>query len=222
MDDDSSTTGPQRRGRDAACYLRVSSKSQTIDMQRAALVRCAAARGDTLTAVYTEKRTAKQLQRPELDRLRQDAQAGRLPRRLYVFRLDRLTRSGIRDTLQVIEELRACGIDLVSATDGFDLNGPAADIILAVMAWAAKMERLAINERIAAARDRVETEGGTWGRQPRLAGAALQRARELQREGRSVRQIAIALKVPKSSVGRALSQKGGPRSAGKTPSARTG
>jgi DNA invertase Pin-like site-specific DNA recombinase len=36
------------------------------------------------------------------------------------------------------------------------------------MAWAAKMERTAINDRISAARERVEAEGGRWGRPSRV------------------------------------------------------
>ena len=81
---------------------------------------------------------------------------------MYVFRLDRLTRSGIRDTFELVEELRGHGIEIVSVADGFDLNGPAAEVVLAVMAWAAKMERLALGERVAAARERVEAAGGSW------------------------------------------------------------
>lgn len=50
------------------------------------------------------------------------------------------------------------GCELASVADGFGLDGPAAEVGLAVMAWAAKMERLAINERISAARERVEAE----------------------------------------------------------------
>lgn len=147
--------------------------------------------------------------RIELQRLRGDARAGDL-RRLYVFRLDRLTRSGIRDTLDLIEELRAHGVDVVSVADGFDLNGPAAEVVLAVMAWAAKMERIAINERIAAARERVEAAGGRWGRQRRMARDEVSRAAAMRADGRSVREIAVALKVPRSTVGRALaSQNGG-------------
>ena len=52
--------------------------------------------------------------------------------------------------------------------DGFSLDGPAAEVVLAVMAWAAKMERLAIAERISAARERIESEGGRWGRPSRV------------------------------------------------------
>lgn len=46
---------------------------------------------------------------------------------------------------------------------------PAAEVVLAVMAWAAKMERLAINERISAARAQLEEEGRSWGRPPRFS-----------------------------------------------------
>jgi DNA invertase Pin-like site-specific DNA recombinase len=130
----------------AVAYIRVSSRAQDLDMQRGAIERAAGARGDAIATWYAEKRSGKVLARPELDRLRADARAG-LIQRLYLFRLDRLTRSGIRDTFEVVEELRAHGCHIVTVADGFDLDGPAAEAVLAVMAWAAKMERLAINAR---------------------------------------------------------------------------
>src|SRR5215468_3997888 len=126
-----------------AAYIRVSSRSQDTAMQRSAIERAATARGDSITKWFEEKRSGRTLARPELDRLRQAARGGQF-RKLYVFRLDRLTRSGIRDTFEVIEELRAHGCEVVSVADGFSLEGPAAEVFLAVMAWAAKMERLAI------------------------------------------------------------------------------
>jgi DNA invertase Pin-like site-specific DNA recombinase len=187
----------------AVAYIRVSSRSQDHAMQRAAIERACAARGDTIATWYAEKKTAKDLARPELARLRNDARAG-LFRRLYVYRLDRLTRSGIRDTLDVVEELRRHGVDVISLSDGFSLGGPAAEIILAVLAWAAKMERLAINERIAAARERLEEEGRSWGRPRRLDAEAIARILALRSEGRTIRDIAVALKVPRSTVADAL------------------
>ncbi|GMV27781.1 MAG: hypothetical protein AMXMBFR58_38120 [Phycisphaerae bacterium] len=194
----------------SAAYLRVSSKSQDHGTQRAAIERAASARGDSISAWYAEKQSGKTMARSELQRLRADARAGHI-RRLFVFRLDRLTRSGIRDTFELIEELRSHGVDIVSVADGFDLNGPAAEVVLAVLAWAGRMERLAIGERIAAARERVEAAGGRWGRPRRMARDEVARAAAMQAEGRSVRQIAVALKVPRSTVGRALaSQNGGP------------
>jgi DNA invertase Pin-like site-specific DNA recombinase len=187
-------------------YVRVSSKAQDYASQRSAIEREAAARGDAIEAWYAEKRSGRTLARPELESLRRDIRARRI-NRLYVFRLDRLTRSGIRDTFEVIEELRAHGCEVVSVADGFALDGPAGEIVLAVMAWAAKMERLAINERISAARSRLEGEGRSWGRPPRLSSSEREKVRALADQGLSVRQIAVRVRVGKSVVQRALSQK---------------
>src|SRR6266851_6187532 len=188
---------------DAAAYVRVSSKAQDHKTQRAELERVAQARGDTIVRWYAEKMTGAVLARPALEQLRRDARAGKV-RRVYVYRLDRLTRSGIRDTFEVVEELRRAGAELVTVADGFTLDGPAAEVNLAVMAWAAKMERLAINERIAAARRRVEAEGGRWGRPRTMDDAQVKRAAALRRDGLTVREVARRMRLPKSTVDRAL------------------
>jgi site-specific DNA recombinase len=187
----------------AAAYIRVSSRTQSHAMQRSAIEHAAASRGDAIATWHAERLSGKSLARPELERLRAAVRAGTV-RKVYVYRLDRLARSGIRDTLEIVEELRTAGCTLVTIADGFDLTGPAADVVLAVLAWAAQAERLAINERISAARERLAREGRPWGRPPRLTTTAVERARALRREGRSVRGIAVAMKVPKSTVARAL------------------
>lgn len=197
---------------EASAYVRVSSRAQDHAMQKAAIERAAQARGDAITRWFAEKVSAKTLGRPELDRMRAAARAGEV-RRLYIFRLDRLTRSGIRDTFEVVEELRAHGCEIVSVSDGFSLDGPAAEVVLAVMAWAAKMERLAINERIAAARERLAAEGRPWGRPPRLSAHQVAAIRADHKAGRTIREIAQARKVPRSTVGRVVSQKDGAGSA---------
>jgi DNA invertase Pin-like site-specific DNA recombinase len=203
----------------AAAYIRISSKSQTLDMQRAAIERAARTRRDTITDWYSDKQSARTLSRPGLERLRQAAREGRVPR-LYVYRLDRLARSGIRDTFEVIEELRGHHCDLVTVSDGFDLAGPAAEVVLAVMAWAAKMERLAINERIAAARVRLEQQGRSWGRPPRLSSLERTRIAKLRGQGKTIREIAVAVSAPRATVARALSQNVPARPAHGRPSRR--
>ncbi len=186
-------------------YMRVSSRAQDLATQRVAIEKAAQARSDTIEVWFAEKKSGRTVVRPELDRVRAEVRAGRVGK-LYLYRLDRLTRSGIRDTFEVIEELRAHGVQVVSVSDGFALDGPAAEVILAVIAWAAKMERLAINERISAARERLEAEGRPWGRPPRLSEAERARLRALRDQGRSVRDIAVAMKVPRSTVARALAR----------------
>lgn len=186
-------------------------------MQRDAIVRGSRARGELVVRWYAEKASAATMQRAELARLRADARAG-IFRTLYVYRLDRLSRSGIRDVVDLIEELRRHGVKLVSLADGFDVDGPAWEIVGAVLAWAAKMERAAIAERMRGARARVEAEGRSWGRPRRMTAEQEQRARELAAAGRSHRAIAMALHVPRATISRALARlkKGG----GPAPSAR--
>lgn len=153
----------------------------------------------------SEKKAAKTVKRPKLVRLRADAKAGRLSgQRLYIFRLDRLTRSGIRDTLEVLEELRSGGCEVVAVSDGFPLSGPCAEVVIAVMSWASAMELRAKNERIAAARERVEAEGGSWGRPRRMSDSVIAEAVAMREAGKTIRAIAIALKIPRATLGRTL------------------
>ena len=186
-----------------AAYLRVSSRNQNAASQRSAIERMASARGYEVHTWYSEKRSGKTLARPELDRLRRDVRAGKITR-VLIYRLDRLARSGIRDTFEVVEELRHHGCEIHTVADGFDLDGPAAQVVLAVLAWASQMERLAINERIADARERVESEGGSWGRPRRMDDSLIEKAAALRLAGRTIREIAVALKVPRSTVARSL------------------
>jgi len=206
-----------------AAYLRVSSRSQNYETQRASIERAAKARGQRVATWYQEKESGKRLDRPELERLRGDVRAGRVAT-LFVFRLDRLTRSGIRDTLALLQELRENGCAVVSIGDGFDLSGPFAEVVIAVIAWAAQMERLAIGERIAASRQRLAAEGRPWGRPLKHIGlVTLQAAEKRLAEGQSIRTVATALKIDRSTlsralkVSRALAQKPVQKTGGKGP-----
>lgn len=190
-----------------AAYIRVSSKGQDFATQRDAILRASAARGDSIDLFFEEKRSGKSLDRPKLAELVGYVQKGEVVK-IYVFRVDRLTRRGIRDTLTIVETLRSCGCVLTTVADGFQLDGPAGDVVLAVMAWAAQMERQALAERISAARERVERQGGAWGRPRRIDPGTLAQARELSAGGRSIREIAVALKVPRATLSDALSEKG--------------
>lgn len=146
-----------------AAYVRVSSRSQDAAYQRAAIERAAHARGEEVAIWFSDTASGKTMDRPELSAALAAIRAG-MVRRLWVWRVDRLTRSGIVDTLTVLQEVRRHGCECASVADGFALDGPAADVILSVLAWAAQMEREKIAENQAAARARLEAVGRTWGR----------------------------------------------------------
>ena len=196
----------------AAMYVRVSTGGQSVETQNDAVVRAASARGERIGRVYAEIGGGAARRRPELERLMGDVRAG-LVSRLYVYRLDRLSRGGIRATLSIVEELQCHGVELVSIADGFTVSGPARDVVLAVFAWAAQMERAAISERISAARTRVLGEGKAWGRPRRDVDPKA--VRDLKSAGKTIRQIAQILHVPKSTVQRNAGQ--GLESVPKTP-----
>jgi DNA invertase Pin-like site-specific DNA recombinase len=175
-------------------------------MQRDAIERAAQARGAVIDTWFAEKVGGAAPGRPQLEALRKSVQAG-FYERVFVYRLDRLSRAGIRETMAIVEEFKAHGCRVETVADGFSLEGPAAQIVLAVLAWAAQMERIAIGERISSARVRIEASGGAWGRPKRVDDRTAGKVRTLAKT-RTVREIAIALKIPKSTVGAIVSEKG--------------
>lgn len=204
-----------------AAYVRVSSRSQNLATQRHALQQLVRPEDGEVTW-YLEKRSAKTMDRPELKRVLHDVGLGRV-RKLYVFKLDRLTRTGVHDTYQTVEHLKAHGCTLVTAADGLPPITPGEDlpltakIVLTVLALAAEIELSVKNDRISAARERHAAEGLAWGRPLKERGgggegsgaAKLAQVLEMRRRGLSVRQIAIAAKVPRATVAYWVSKKVG-------------
>ena len=178
-----------------------------MSLQRDAIERASIARGACVGAWFAEKAGGAVQARPELDRLREAVRAGQFER-VFCYRLDRLSRGGIRDTLAIVDEFRSHGCKIETVADGFSLEGSGSEVVLAVLAWAAQMERAAIGERIAAARVRVEAQGKTWGRPARLNAAQIAQLRKAQQTGRSIRQLARDFKIPKSTIARAVSRNG--------------
>lgn len=184
-------------------YLRVSTDEQSVSSQRHAINRACKARGLRVTLWYLEKAGGEVLGRVELARAREDARTGKL-RQLFVFKLDRLSRGGILETLNLVREFRAHGCELETIGDGFSLQGPGSEMIMAVFAWFSEQERKAIRQRLIEARAAIEADGGSWGRPRKADRPTVKRMHQMKADGRSVREIAIALKVGKSTVQRAL------------------
>lgn len=191
----------------ATAYIRVSSKSQDLSMQRHAVEEEAKRRGDVIVEWYAEKRSAKTTVRPELERLRADLRAGRI-RKVYGFRLDRFLRTGPADAFRFAEEVHAAGAELVTVADGLHLKpGPddvTTTVLLFAFSLAAKLERAAINDRISAARERLASEGRAWGRPSRLTERDREKILALHAQGLSTRKLAMRTHLPRSTVMLAL------------------
>jgi DNA invertase Pin-like site-specific DNA recombinase len=101
----------------------------------------------------------------------------------------------------------------VTVADGLHLKPGKDDVVTSVLLFAfslaAKLERAAINDRIAAARERLEAEGRPWGRPSRLTTLEVEKMVALNKQGLSHRAIAMKVHVPRSTVTLALKRAAG-------------
>lgn len=146
-------------------YLRVSTATQDTANQLPALEQWLQSRGHDLVDVYQENESAwRSGHQHELSRLIAD-----LPKRkadiLLVWALDRLTREGIGAILQIVDKLRAHGVQVISYQESWtEQSGPMADLLYAVTAWAANLESGRISDRTLAGLARAKSQGKVLGR----------------------------------------------------------
>lgn len=128
--------------------------------------------------------------------------------------LDRLARSSMLDGY-LRYTLESRGIAVLSATESNGID-PQAKLLQGILAAVAAFERSLITQRLAGGRRAKSLAGGYAHGRPRLGtraqGGALvddgsgivARAREMRAAGSSIREIAQALEIPKSTIARAL------------------
>lgn len=185
-----------------AAYLRVSSVQQNEALQRDAIERAAAARGERIDRWFAERVSGKTTARPELDAVRGLARRGELAS-LWVFRLDRLARGAVF-LLNVIQEMRKHGCKIVSVSEGVDFDGPWAVPILATLGTAAEIELEALRDRTAAARKKAEAAGKRWGRPAGTSFEERAELRNLVESGLTLRKAAKAAGISYSAAQRML------------------
>ena len=99
------------------------------------------------------------LERPGIDRLMADVEAGRVDR-IVVYKIDRLTRS-LTDFAKLVERLDAAGASFVSVTQSFDTCTSMGRLTLNMLLSFAQFEREVTAERI---RDKIAAskKKGIW------------------------------------------------------------
>lgn len=141
---------------------------------------------------------------------------------LMVWALDRVTRRGIQAALSLLHELEGhLGGAFYSLQEPFlstaANNGQVRELILSLLAWVAEQESTRRSERVKAKAQAKRNRAGAigqraiWGGGRKgggggvLASAAdVAKAHELRAAGQSIRQVAAALGISKSQVGRLL------------------
>lgn len=185
-------------------YCRVSTADQTTENQLLDLRQYCKSRNWHIVGEYRDDGVSgTKDNRPALKQL-MDAAKKRKVDVILVWKLDRFGRS-VNHLVNSLEELRTLGVDFVSFTESLDTTSAQGRLVFNVMASIAEFERCLIVERVVSGLRRAKSQGKQIGR-PKLDCDA-SRAIQLRNQGRSIREIAAALSVGKSSVARLLSQK---------------
>jgi DNA invertase Pin-like site-specific DNA recombinase len=186
-----------------ALYIRVSTEGQRTDSQEQELKRYCCQRGWKDVTLYVDRISGAKASRPELDRLMQDIRAGKIER-LVVYKLDRLGRS-LTHLALILDELNRLRVPLIASSQGIDTSddNPAGRLQLGVLMAVAEFERGIIKERVNAGLAAAKARGVRLGRPATINGHAAE-VQKLKAKGLGLRAIARELRMPPSSVHRAL------------------
>lgn len=199
----------------AAIYIRVSSEEQVsgygLDVQRERCRAQAIAKGWSIAGEYEDagiSGTKDASARPGLAGLVAAAEIGNIDA-VIVLALDRLGRR-TRIVLDLVDQLAAAGVDIVSCKESLDTTTPAGRFVLTMFAALAQLERDNIVERTTAGRNvRGLKDGEKGGRLPYgyVRGAAgldidpdaasvVKKIFRLREDHHTLREIAAILQTP--------------------------
>ena len=173
-------------------YIRVSSTDQNTARQLD---------GVTLDEVFTDKVSAANTDRPELQAMLRHVRKGDV---LHVHSIDRLARS-LEDLLALVKGLIGRGVAVSFHKEQLHFTGeanPMQELMLGLLGSVAQFERALIRERQAEGIAKAKAKGIYKGRVKSVDDDAIRKA--MAEDGASYRKVAKALSVSLSTVQRAM------------------
>jgi len=188
-----------------ALYCRVSTNDQKTDMQLTDLRKFSSDRNLSIYNEYVDNGISGSIKkRPALDRLMSDAKKKKFDV-ILVWRFDRFARSS-RHLVEALHTFRHLDIQFISYNENIDTGSPLGEAMFTIISAMAQLERDIIRERVKAGLKNARNKGKTLGR-PK-ANIDLSRAKEMQNDGDSMRSISIKLRIPRTTLIRALKNQG--------------
>jgi len=172
-------------------YVRVSTVEQKIDRQLVAY--------DSADVIYVDKMTGKTKDRPQLQKMLSDLQAGD---EVVVKSLDRLSRS-TKDMLDIVEKIKSRGATLKILDMNFDTSSTLGEFFLTILSAISQLELKTIKERTAEGIAIAKAEGKFKGRKKgaiKLKGDSLKRFIYFCKLGMSVTKLAEEFSVPRCTI----------------------
>jgi DNA invertase Pin-like site-specific DNA recombinase len=177
-------------------YARVSTKGQNDDSQV-----------DELTAYGVDKLfidkgvSGKHASRPELDKALAFLREGDI---FVITRMSRAMRS-LKHMIELAEQLRERGIDLVVIKQSIDTTSPQGRLVFHILAALDEFQRELIVEGTVEGLAAARARGRTGGRKPSLTASQITHARKLYADGgHTVAEIAGLFGVSRQTIYRAL------------------
>jgi DNA invertase Pin-like site-specific DNA recombinase len=176
----------------AAIYVRVSTHEQDTEVQEAELREYVENRGWTYTIYPDKGQSGAKNNRPALDALLSDLRK-RKADVVVVWALGRLARS-LKQLLNIAEECRLLGVDLVSLRQNIDSTLPAGRLTFQVLGAVAEFEREMLRDRVKAGMAQARRAGKRVGRPARrqFHASDIERMKALRSEGTSIRKLAAS------------------------------
>jgi DNA invertase Pin-like site-specific DNA recombinase len=185
-----------------AAYIRVSTRRQNDDGQRAEVKKWLDANGIDPTKVtwYCDKESGTTLKRPEFDRLQGDIFHGKV-KTVVMWKLDRLSRR-LKDGVATLADWSERGLRVVVVTQQLDFNGSVGRMIAALLLGLAEIENEYRKERQAAGIEQAKMQGKYKGRANGTLKGNPGRVVELRDKGLTAPEISTALGVSLRTVWR--------------------
>lgn len=120
-------------------YQRVSTKSQSEKRQEFVFEQ----QGIKADKIFTDKMTGTKMDRPELNKLKLEAQRGDV---VYVESISRLGRN-LKDTIEICEYFISRGVQIKILKENIDTNSSTYKLLIGIFGAIAEMERDTIHER---------------------------------------------------------------------------
>ena len=187
-----------------AAYVRVSSKRQKDDAQRAEIQKWLDANGIDPKQVewYADKETGRTMKRPEFDRLQKDIFNGKV-KCVILWTLDRLSRR-LKDGVITLADWAERGLKIVVVTQQLEFNGAVGRTLAALLMGLSEIEWEYRKERQQAGIAVAKKKNIYKGRKAGTTKGKPDRAKELKAKGLNAPEIATALGVSERTVFRYL------------------
>ncbi|WP_010586451.1 recombinase family protein [Schlesneria paludicola] len=183
-----------------AAYVRVSSRHQKDDSQRAEIQKWMDANGIDPKQVewYADKESGTTMKRPAFEKLQADIFHGKV-KSVILWKLDRLSRR-LRDGITTLADWAERGLKIVVVTQQLEFNGAVGRTLAALLMGLAEIEWEYRKERQLAGIEVAKKRGVYKGRQFGTTKAKPKRAIELRDKGSSAAEIATALGISERTV----------------------